>query len=261
MTGQGRPRLLLSELTKLLTLRSVLLTLLITVVLSVAMAALTAPAVGEGILSGDPDLAAGTVPEAVGLEWVILGQIGIIVVGVLAGSHEFTGRQVTTSLVAVPRRGRLVATKVLALTLVVLLTGVVAIPALSLLSQAGLGELGVLGDGVPESLVTRWLGALVFWLGMGLIGFALGMLMRQALVPLFVLIVVSQLSMMLVVLSPWSKVLPTVAGVQLFDPTSITAAFPDAALSPAVAYGSFTTWVLLLVVVAATRFVQRDVRS
>jgi ABC-2 type transport system permease protein len=259
--SRGEGSVLRSELTKLLTLRSVQVALVLTVVLPVLAAALSAPAVGQGIASDDPALAAGVTPESVGLEWVVLGQIGMIVVGVLAASSEHVAGQLRVSVVAVPARGRLLVAKAVALLLVTVGVGIVAVPALSLLSQLGLGGIGVIGDGIPASLVWRWVGAIAFWAGMAQVGLALAVLLRQALVPIFVLIAVSQLSLMLVVMTTWSKLLPTVAGVQLFDPGSINVSFPDAALTPGQAYACLGLWVAGLLDLAGALFLRRDVRA
>ncbi|WP_435738250.1 hypothetical protein V5D56_06580 [Cellulosimicrobium sp. PMB13] len=252
---------LVSELTKLLTLRSVWVTLLVTAVCMVGLAWVSAPSVGEGIASGDPDLAPGTVAETVGLEFVLLGQIGVIVAGVMAAGSEQTSGQIKTSLVAVPARTGLLVVKATALLLVTLVVGIVTIPAVSLVSQVGLGDVGVIDGGVPTSLVLRWVGALAYWVGIALVSFALTVVLRQVLLPLFVLVAVSQLSLMLVVLTPASRFLPTVAGVQLFDPTTITAAFPAAALTPAAAATCLAAWVLVLLVAATWLFRTRDVRA
>lgn len=97
-----RSKLLSSELVKLLTLRSVWVTGLVTVGICITMSVLTAPSIGEAIAVNDPALAAGTTPELVSLEWVNMGLVGIIVIGVVAGSSEYVGDQIKISLLAVP---------------------------------------------------------------------------------------------------------------------------------------------------------------
>lgn len=256
--GGNRLSVVGAELRKLLTLNSIRITLAISVLAPIGFAAVSAGSVGEGIASHDPDLAPGTIPETVGLEWVVLAQIGVMVCGVLAGSTEYPHGQLKTSLLAVPGRVRLVLAKAVALSLLTGLAALIAIPGLSLVSQAVLGPLSVIQSGVPASLLWRWAGAVVFWVGMSLIGLALGLLMRQALIPLFGLIVVSQLSLVLVVATSWSKFLPTVSGVMLFDPDSIVAAIPQAALPGAMPWLVFLAWVFGLLGIAAFAFNRRD---
>jgi ABC-type transport system involved in multi-copper enzyme maturation permease subunit len=247
-----------AELHKLVTLRSIRNAALLSILLPIGLAAVSAGAVGEGLATNDPSLAPGTTAETVGLEWVVLAQIGMIVCGVIAGSSEYSSGQLKTSLTAVPRRTRLMLAKAAALALLSAVTALLAIPAFSLVSQLMLGPLSVVAHGVPTSLVLRWLGGVTFWVGMSLIGFALGVLLRQALVPVFVLVVVSQLSLMLVVASSWSRFLPTVSGVFLFDPDSITAAFPRAALSAPAAWLTFVGWLVVLLAAATIVFQRRD---
>lgn len=247
-----------SELTKLLTLRSIWITALLVIVIDVLAAWSQAAPVADAIRSGDANLAPGITPETVGFEWVALGLIGIIVIGVIAASSEYSSGQISTSLVAVPNRRRLFLSKVVALVIVVAAIGAVTIPALSLLSQFGLGDLSVIDDGVPASLVLRWLGATGYWVAMALISFAIATLLRQMLIPLFALIVISQLSLLQLLLSPMFVYLPTIAGVQLFDPGLITGSYPDAAIGLPAAALVTTLWTIALLAAAGVRFIRRD---
>ena len=245
-----RPRILRSELVKLLTLRSVTITLVVTAALPIGMASRSAPAVGRAITSNSTNLPPGITPETVGLSWIGLGLIGVIVVGVIAGSSEYTNHQVNTSLLSVPKRLQLVLTKSWALLLVTVGIGVTTIPALSIVSQIGLGELGVLDRGIPASLIWRWIGAIGLWVATAQIGFALALLLRQSLIPLFLMIVISQLSLALVYFFPATRYLPFAAGLQIYDPASIT----GPALSPVVAVSTLTGWTVVLLGLAIFRF-------
>ena len=256
-----RPQLLASEVVKLVTLRSVWITALVTAVTCIGAAALLAPSVGEAIVANDPALAPGTVPESVGLEWISMGLIGVFVIGVTAGSSEYTGGQLKTSLLAVPHRLALVLAKALALFLATLVLAAVTIPGLSILSQVALGEVSVLGGGVPASLIWRWVGGIAYWAAMAQIGFALGLLMRQSLIPLFVLIILSQVIPVLVYWLPFLTYLPDAAGSQLFDPGAAGGSDPHAALSPAVAAVTLAAWVIVLGGAAVIRFRGRDADS
>lgn len=252
-----RPRLLLSELTKLLSLRSVWITALIVAALSILAAWSQAGAIGDALRTNDPALAPGTVPESVGLEWVTLGEIGIIVIGVIAASSEYTSGQLKTSLLASPGRLRLFLAKIAALTILVTGIGIVTVPALSLLSQHGLGDLSVIDGEVPASLLLRWVGAIGYWVAMALIGFSIATLLKQTLIPLFALIVISQLGLMLLLLTTWLAYLPTIAGIQLFDP-GLIASYPDAALGIQLAAIVTTGWTIAFLALAGHRFVRRD---
>ncbi len=247
-----------SELIKLLTLKSVWITVLASSLPCIGIPALTAPSIRDAIIANDPALAPGTIPETVGLEWIGLGLIGIAVIGVIAGSSEYVGQQVKTSLLAVPHRLRLALAKAAALCILVTAVGIVTIPTMSLLSQIGLGDISVLRNGMPETLLWRWVGGLALWLATALIGFAFALLMRQTLIPLLVMIVVSQLTLPLVNLVPFAQYLPFAAGTQLYDAAMITSARPDAELSPSLASLSLAAWTGALLLAAILRFQRKD---
>ncbi|MFJ4171326.1 hypothetical protein ACIPY3_17620 [Paenarthrobacter sp. NPDC089714] len=259
--ARSRPRLLVSELTKLITLRAVWISALVTFAVVVLIGWSQAGPVAEGLRRHDPDLAPGASPATVGFDWVALGLIGIIVIGVISASSEFVSGQLRSSMVAVPQRWRLYGAKCAALMLFTTGLGLVTIPLLSLLSQAAIGELSVLDGGFPAELVFRWLGAIAFWDASALIGFSLGILLRQGLIPLFLLIVLSQLSLMLLLLGPALAYLPTIAGVQLFDAGLVTGSFPNAALGLPVAATATAAWTVGLLLLAGWKFVARDVRN
>lgn len=256
-----RSRILSSELVKLLTLRSVQIVLAATVVTALALAAVVAPSVREAILSNSPALAAGVVPEDVGFEVVGLCLVGPIVLGIVAGSSEYQSGQLKTSLIAAPRRIRLIAAKAAALFLVTLVLGLVTIPSESLICQFLLGDLSVVQNGIPLSLALRWLGGIASWAAVAQIGFALAVILRQALVPLLVMILMSQLTLVMVHLVPGAQYLPFSAGVQLFDPSSIISETPSAALSPFSACAALIAWVAGLTVVSFTLFKRRGIQS
>lgn len=255
--GQARPRLIRSELSKLISLRSIWITSLLVAVLCILAAWSQAAGTGDAIRSNDPELADGVTPETVGLDWVALGLIGVIVIGVIAAGSEYTSGQLKTSLVAAPNRVRLFFAKIAALTALITVIGVVTVPTLSLLSQHGLGNLSVIDGQVPASLLLRWVGAIAYWVATALISFSIAILLKQNLIPMFALIVISQVGLMLLLLSTWFAYLPTIAGTQLFDP-GLTSYYPDAALGIPVAATVTAAWTVALLAIAGYRFVRRD---
>lgn len=253
-----RSKLLSSELVKLLTLRSVWVTGLVTVGICITMSVLTAPSIGEAIAVNDPALAAGTTPELVSLEWVNMGLVGIIVIGVVAGSSEYVGDQIKISLLAVPNRMTLITVKSFALLLFTFALAIITIPTLSLLSQLTLGDLSVINKGIPTSLIWKWIGGIIYWVAMAQISFSFGILARQALIPLFVLIVVSQLVGPLLYFLPFlMKYLPVSAGAQLVD-TSIVADNQNGALTPVMTFIVLFVWVVVIFGMAAFRFCRKE---
>lgn len=254
----SNPRLFLSELVKLVTIRAVWVTVLLTTTLSIVIATLNAPSLREALLTNDPMLAPGVTAESIGLEMIALGMIGTIIIGVLAGSSEYSSGQIKTSLLAVPERLPLVLTKSLALLVVTTVMGVIAIPSLSILSQHGLGELSVIQNGIPSSLILSWLGGVFVWVATTQIAFAVALLMKQSFIPLLVLIAVSQLTLVLAHLIPASRFLPFAAGVYLYDPAMITGSTPAAALRPTAAAITLSSWTIALLAWAFVVFCRRD---
>ena len=110
---------LLSEWTKIRTLRSTFFTLAATVAFAVGLGALISyeSSVHYGPGNGTWD------PTSISLSGLVFGQLTIAVLGVLAITGEYATGMVRTSLAAVPRRGRLLAAKAVVFGAVALVTG------------------------------------------------------------------------------------------------------------------------------------------
>jgi hypothetical protein len=110
---------LLSEWTKIRTLRSTFFTLAATVAFVVGLGALISyeSSVHYGPGNGPWD------PTSTSLSGLVIGQLTIAVLGVLAMTGEYSTGMVRTSLAAVPRRGRLLAAKAAVFGAVALATG------------------------------------------------------------------------------------------------------------------------------------------
>ncbi|GGN71089.1 hypothetical protein GCM10010112_38120 [Actinoplanes lobatus] len=121
-----------AEVEKLLTLRSLALTLGLTWAVTLLLDALDPP--GGSVLP--------------------YGQVGFLILGVLATAHEYQGGgQIRTTLLAMPRRYRLVAAKAVALV-------VLAAPA-ALLVAGTAGEPGGTLSLVVDTLVAAGVGLLI----------------------------------------------------------------------------------------------------
>lgn len=250
-----------SELKKLLTLRFVRYVVAATFVLLPLYALLTTPSVRDAIIADDPTLAPGITPEIVGFDGIELGQVFLILLGTISASSEYQFDQLKVSLLAVPNRLRLLGAKALAVGIVSLLLGLIVIPLVALISQLQLGEIGVLHDGVNVPYVLSLGGAVISWTAIALLSFALTIICRQALAPLLLLIVTSQLTLVLVHLIPGAQYLPFSAGVQLYDPASIVAETPSANLGSGVALLVLMIWVMAFMVVAGFLFQKRGVQT
>ncbi|SOC52819.1 ABC transporter permease [Ornithinimicrobium cerasi] len=117
---------------------------------------------------------------------VQMGYLLALVLGILTMSGEFRHKTITATLLSSPRRGSLIAAKVISLALVVVLNSLAFIAG----SLLGGGITLALGDAAlfpePVELTTtllRMVLVLVLW---GLMGFGLGVLIPNQVIALFV---------------------------------------------------------------------------
>ena len=165
-----------------------------------------------------------------------LTAMGCILLGVLAATGEYSGRQVATTCTAMPRRFPVVVVKALTATVVLTVTAMLAAGGVRLL--------------VPEG---EWAlpGAVAHLAAMGLLGYAIGLVARQLVASLttaFVLLVVAG-----PVLRPYTKLatwLPGSVGADLFA--------PDPVHPLAESVGALAGWVLGFWVIAAVVWARRD---
>ncbi|MFC6023510.1 ABC transporter permease subunit [Plantactinospora solaniradicis] len=142
---------LLAELTKIRTVRSTIWTLLPAFVVSVGLSLL----VGFSFASQPPEQRNNFDPLFVAFYGLTLGQLALVVFGVLVLGSEYSSGTIRATLVAVPRRGLGYLGKVLATGLLALAVAVPTVLAAFFTAQAALGRYGVsLGsDGAPAAVV------------------------------------------------------------------------------------------------------------
>ncbi|WP_460916319.1 ABC transporter permease subunit [Plantactinospora veratri] len=141
-TGLGA--VLRAELTKIRTVRSTVWTLLPTFVVGVGISLLAGLSFG----AQPPERQLGFDPLFPAFYGLTLGQLALVVFGVLVMATEYSSGTIRATLVAVPRRGRCYAGKILGTAL---FAGAVAVPTVLVgffAAQAGLGRYGV-GLGAP----------------------------------------------------------------------------------------------------------------
>ena len=195
----------------------------------------------------------------VGMMELGVGLIGPMILGVVVISSEYTStgedapgaRQLTATLIAAPRRMRLLAAKTTALVLVVTGQATVATGATVALTQV------LHGDRVPVPAPGRMAAAVLYWVLTALLAYSIVLITRNGIVPLAFLIVnstVVSVSYLLTKVTDAAAYLPDIVGAQMFIRTSD---FP-VEVAPVVAGLVMTAWIAAFLAVGAFFFHRRD---
>jgi len=146
-----------SEWTKLRSLRSTFWALAVTVVLGIGLGAVISAATAHGYARFSVSAKLSWDPTNVSLAGVAIASVAIAVLGVVFISSEYSSGMIRTSLIAVPRRGRVLAAKSLVFAVVTFAVGEVTSFVAFFVGQAlisGHAPHAVLGDpGVARAVV------------------------------------------------------------------------------------------------------------
>ncbi len=112
-----------AEATKLRTVRSTWITLLIAAVLSVGIGAAVSAVAANHYAHASPSERATFDPTSISLSGFALAQLAVAILGILFVTSEYSTGMIRASLSAVPRRGRLLAAKLLVYAVVSLVVG------------------------------------------------------------------------------------------------------------------------------------------
>ena len=112
-----------SEWTKLRSVRSTFWALTVTVVLGIGLGAVISAAAAHGYAKSSVSAKLSWDPTAVSLDGIGIATLAIAVLGVLAISSEYSSGMIRTSLIAVPKRGRVLAAKSLVFAAVTFVVG------------------------------------------------------------------------------------------------------------------------------------------
>ena len=193
------------------------------------------------------------------------GTIGVVVIGVIIMSSEYArnaqkvgrSRQLTTTMVAVPRRFRAVTSKIVVLCMWVIVTSVVATAVTIITSRHILGEYASPLDGACWRRVA---GVSVFWVMMALISCAFTAVTRSGVLPLAVLLAnstVLSFSRLLSLVTDSARYLPDTAALSTFLVESPVTNAVDAVTG----FYLCAAWALLAVVIIVVSWVTRDAQS
>lgn len=240
---------LLSEWTKIRSLRSSFFSLATAAAIAIGLGALISY---ESGLHYSP---VGWDPTATSLGALVVGQLAIAVLGVLTMTGEYSTGMISTTLAAVPRRGRLLAAKALVFGAVALLTGEILAWAAFFIGQALISGRAPTANLGQENVARAVLGAGLYVALIGLMAVATGTLLRHTAGA--IVSVVAMLFVLPGVLealptswrNPVEEFWPTNAGAQVLEVTraahelSAWWGFGDFALFVAVTLG-LAYWVL-----------------
>jgi ABC-2 type transport system permease protein len=249
-----------SEWTKFWSVRSTMWTF-ISLVVTIGISALLCLAVAVNWADIKPADRDQIDPVSQSLSGVFLGQMAIIVLGSLVISGEYSTGGIRTTLTAVPQRRRLLFAKALVLAVMAFVAGVVTMFPSFWLGQKVLATADAhppidvsLGD---PNVLRAVIGAALYVAACGLLGFALGALLRHtagaitvAIGIVFVLPIVANF-----LPGTWGDNVGKVlnAGGAISNTRHI-----DGQLDPWTGYAVFSLWWIVLLTVAAVLMRRRD---
>ena len=168
-----------SEWTKLCSLRSTFWALTVTVVLGIGLGAAISAATAHGYAKFSVSSKLSWDPTAVSLDGMAIASLAIAVLGVLCISSEYSSGMIRTSLIAVPKRGRVLAAKSLVVAAAAFIVGEVTSFAAFFVGQAvisGHAPTAALGDpGVARAVA----GGGLYLVALAVLSVAAGALLRH----------------------------------------------------------------------------------
>jgi ABC-2 type transport system permease protein len=173
---------LLSEWTKLRSVRSTWIIVGLTIGLSIGVSALTSLVAGLTYDSWGDGARASFDPVLSSLTGQLFRLILLIVLGVTVVTSEYGSRMIRTTFIVNPRRTRVLAAKAIIVTALALAISAITVPGMFLISQAIFEHYGLATASISDSDTTRLL--LVYTVSQGLvytlIPFAIAWLLRSA---------------------------------------------------------------------------------
>lgn len=266
-TVDGHPtsllRVLRSEWIKIRTLRSTWITLA-SIVLIIVVLGIISAMVASGEITpqgGGPGRAAALGPLSTVLSGANLAVLIVAVMGSIAGAREFSTGMIRTTFSAVPKRLPVLWSKLITFTAVVLPIVAISVVAtfflgMLVLDGGGAATVAWSDDGVARSV----LGTAYYIVGLGLIGLAIGILLRSTAASIGVVIgAVIFLPALASALLPssWDEVLkylPSNAATAFTGSSQVGATL----LTPGTGMLVFTGWIVLAIIGAAAALTRRD---
>jgi ABC-2 type transport system permease protein len=248
-----------SEWTKLRSVRSTFWALTVTVVLGVALGAVISAVTAHSYARFSAADKLSWDPTGISQSGMAIAQVAIAVLGVLCISSEYSSGMIRTSLIAVPKRGRVLAAKALVFAGVTFVVGEVTCFAAFFVGQAlisGHAPHAALGDpGVARAVA----GGGLYLAALAVLSVAAGALLRHAaaaitcmIAILFVLPAIAQ-ALPDSWRNPVTEFWPTQAGSQL------TSVYHSAhTLQPWPGFGVMCLFIAIVYAIALTLLDRRD---
>ncbi|GAA0972696.1 ABC transporter permease subunit [Acrocarpospora macrocephala] len=250
---------LAAEWLKFFTVRSAFWGLLATVVVTVGLSALLALAFVVSLDQLPASRRAAFDPGAYGLAGLNFGVITLGVLGVLTMSGEYSTGSIKSTLAAVPRRGRLLAAKLVVLAVVSLITGLLVSFASFFASQAVFATRGLAATLGQPGLLRAVLGGGLYLALVALFSLGLATIVRHTAGA------ITAVLGLLFVLPIFGAFLPGEWGAttQKFLPSTAGAAIMNAAetsgsLAPWTGFGVFAGYTAIILAIALWAFRRRD---
>lgn len=255
-----------SEWIKLRSLRSTVYLLLGATVAVIGFALLASAAVSGQIEGPPPEEQGGrgfpVDPASISLSGVMLAQMVIGVLGVLVISGEYATGMIRSSLSAVPKRLPVLWGKVIVVSGVVLVLMLLAVFAAFFASQPILAGADMDGSITDDGVAAALIGAAVYLTGVGVLGIALGALLRNtagAITTLFVALLVAPGLLGLVLPADWaesvSPYMPSNAGQAIM---TVEGAADRGLLGLTAGLAVFAGYIIALLAAAAYTLYRRD---
>ncbi|WCF07244.1 ABC transporter permease [Paenibacillus thiaminolyticus] len=203
-----------------------------------------------------PELAEALPPlDYLGFDIVTFGLLPMVVFGGIIGASEYNHHQLRTTLLCQSSRIKVFCAKVLALLICSTFISFLAMYATISITHFGLGELG-LHPFYLSTIAWQFIGFSVLdWILLTLLSFGIGMLFRNAIIPLVFLVPqVYNLGKYLAQRFEWGEYLPVAAGNLLF--ATPTDPFEHDPLKGGIV---LLIWVMLTLITSYYAFIRSDV--
>ena len=191
--------------------------------------------------------------EYMGFEMMNFPLLIAIALGAIFAGSEYSGGMVRSSLIADPHRVALFATKATLLASVVAVTAFLSMAVGTALRHLALGEYGLGPLAFTPIMWRNVLGVVLICTMASLLAYALGIIARNAIVPLILMIPLSVgLGDFLLTLWEPAKFLPPAAGASLYSVVG------DSNLDPVLAAIVTAAWGLGVTLISGILFTRRD---